>query len=316
MIYFDLSGSKNIIKLYFKSSMKSISKNLLLTLFIFLVLILGFFFIRWSKWLEYNFIFSYPDPEKLNFAGEKVPILWKNFSVKERFDREYVINSNTLYQFFLYIKRYPKYIPYIENELKENDIPDDFKYLAIAESALKEDAISSAWANGIWQFMPETAKSYWLQVDKFVDERNNFEKSTQAAIKHLKKLYKIFWNWTLVAAAYNRWENGIKRDLNDQKVDSYYDLYLNEETSRYVFRILAIKYLVEEYQSKKAIFDIFIGSPYTLPEIKTVKVNKIDDIIIFAQEYKQTYATLKNLNPWIISTSLPEWEWFIKILKE
>lgn len=280
-------------------------------LFLFGIL---FFFLRSDK--EYNLIFAYPKLSKVNFAWESVPFDGKHFYNKEKFDKEYIITSNTLYQFFLYVKRYPNYIPYIEEKLKENKIPDDFKYLAIAESALRSDIKSTAWANGIWQFMPDTAIKYGLIVNEYVDERNNFEKSTDAAMKYFKDLYADFWNWTLVAAAYNRGENGLRRDMKSQNVTNYYDLYLNEETSRYVFRILAIKYILLDYFEKKHIIDFFIGSPYEVPDTELVKVWEIDDLMKWAQDSGQNYNTIKLLNPWILQDSLHEGTWEIKVLKQ
>jgi len=238
------------------------SRKKIFIFLLFLIIFIGGFFLFFKKEEKTpNFIFSYPEESKINFAWEKVPLSWEYFYNKERFDKEFLISSNTLYQFYLYVKRYPLYIPYIEDKLKEHNIPDDFKYLAIAESALKNDVVSSAWAAWIWQFMPETAERFWLQVNDYVDERYNFEKSTDAAIAYFQKLYEIFWNRTLVAAAYNRWENGILRALEDQNVSSYYDLYLNEETSRYVFRILAIKYLIESYLNKKILLILLLEEP-------------------------------------------------------
>ncbi len=294
--------------------MKKKSIAIFVLLGIIVVIMTLFFYLSEPKNIH-NLIFTYPSLSKLEFAGEKVPFDGKHFYNKERFDREYIITSNTLYQFFLYVKRYPSYIPYIESELKKYKIPDDFKYLAIAESALRSDIKSSAWANWIWQFMPDTWKKYDLVINDSIDERNNFEKSTEAAMKYLSYLYKGYWNWTLVAAAYNRGENGLKRDLESQKVDNYYDLYLNEETSRYVFRILAIKYLLNDYFSKKSFIDFFIWEAYEVPNTKWVHVWKIDDLMKWSQDQWQNYNTIKFLNPWILWNSLPEGKWEIKILQ-
>ncbi len=291
-------------------------KSIFYPLLIFIIVVITLIFVSffWSK-NSYNLIFTYPKLSQIEFAWEKVPFDGKHFYNKERFDKEYIITSNTLYQFFLYVKRYPNYIPYIEKKLKEYDIPDDFKYLAIAESALRSDVVSSAWANGIWQFMPDTWKEYGLVINDFVDERNNFEKSTDAAMQHIWELYKDFWNRTLVAAAYNRWKNGLKRSMKEQDVESYYDLYLNDETSRYVFRILAIKYILEDYFNKKHIIDFFIGSPYEVPDTKIISLWKVENLLEWAQKNNQNYNTLKLLNPWILSDSLPDGQWQIKILK-
>lgn len=261
-----------------------------------------------------SIIFNYPW-NNLDFAWEKLPDLRSNYFIKERFDKEFLNTSYNLYQFFLYVKRLPLYMWYIEEKLKENNIPEDFKYLPIAESALRNDVVSQAWAAWIWQFMPDTAREYWLIVNDEIDERYNFEKSTDAVIKYLKYLYGIFNNRTLVAAAYNRWQNWIKASLKEQKVDNYYDLYLNEETSRYVFRILAIKYVIKDYESKKSYIDKIIGWVYEKPKTRTIKVWKIDDLKKWSIDNWQKYQTIKILNMWIKKDFLPEWEWEIKILK-
>lgn len=258
--------------------------------------------------------FNYPGNE-LDFSGEKLPNLEGNYFIKERFDKEFLNTSYNLYQFFLYIKRLPLYMWYIEEKLDEYNIPDDFKYLPIAESALRNDVVSSAWAWWIWQFMPETAREYWLIVNDEIDERYHFEKATNAAVKYIDYLHSLFWNRTLVAASYNRGQNGIKKALEDQKVDNYYDLYLNEETSRYVFRILAIKYVIKDYEKKKKYIDKIIGGQYTPPTTISKSVWKIDNLKEWAIENGQNYQTIKTLNMWIKKDYLPEWTWEITIIK-
>ncbi len=287
--------------------------------YLMILAIIGLILIIWVLFNKYSssdksIIFSHPWTN-INFADEKVPMNDVYFFTKERFDKEFYINSYNVYQDILYIKRSPLYMPYIEKSLNEAKIPNDFKYLAIAESALLNNALSSTSAAWIWQFMPETAKRFGLQVNDYVDERYNPEKSTIAAIKYFKELYKKFWDRTLVAASYNRWENGIKTALDKQKVSSFYDLYLNEETSRYVFRILAIKYIMKDYESKKWFIDKIIWDKYYPPKTKTIKVEKIDNLYDFAIKQNENYKTIKLLNPWIIWDSLPEGKWEIKIMK-
>ncbi len=262
---------------------------------------------------ETNIIFSYPDTH-LEFAWEKLPDLEENYFIKERFDKEFLNISYNLYQFFLYVKRLPLYMWYIEEKLDEYNIPEDFKYLPIAESALRNDIVSSAWAGWIWQFMPETAKEYGLIINSEIDERYHFEKATQAAVKYLDYLHNLFWNRTLVAASYNRWQNGIKRAMKDQKVDNYYDLYLNEETSRYVFKILAIKYVLQDYEKKKTTINKLIGWQYKPPKTTLIKLWKTDDLKKWADENNQDYQALKNLNMWILWNTLPEWNWELTII--
>lgn len=284
--------------------------SVFLIIFLFIITYISF---SW-KTIQNNIIFSYPVGE-INFAWEQIPMNWKDYINRQKFDKEFLITWNSLYQFYLYIKRYPLYIPYIENKLKDNWIPDDFKYLPIAESALRDVIVSSAWAAWIWQFIPDTWKRFGLIINDDIDERYNFEKSTDAAIEYIKFLYNEFWDWTLTAAAYNRWEWWIKKALKLQNVDSYYNLYLNEETSRYIFRIVAIKYLINEYFNKKVLIDSLIWWSYQKPEIKTVKVNKIDNLFNYANENNTNYKTLRVLNPWILWDSLPDWDWEIKLLK-
>lgn len=253
------------------------------------------------------------DYKDINFAWEKVSFDEKHFFNREKFEKELNITRFNIYQFVLYHKREPIYFPIIEEKLRQAWIPDDFKYLAVAESSLKNDALSDSNAGWIWQFVPDTAKTYWLLINDSIDERYNFEKETDAAIKYFKKLYNDFHDWTLVAAAYNRWENWLKRALDDQKVTSYYDLYLNEETSRYLWRILSIKYLMLhrfEIFDKEELWDQF-----SLPKTKNVLVyDKIDNLKDWAHNKWYNYAYIKQLNPWIIWDKLPSWDWIIKSL--
>jgi hypothetical protein len=163
--------------------------------------------------------------------------------------------------------------------------------------------------------MPETAREYWLIVNDDIDERYNFEKASLAWAKYLNYLHTIFKDWTLVAASYNRWQNWIKNALKDQQVDNYYDLYLNEETSRYVFKILAIKYVIKDYETKKDYIDKLIWWIYEIPNTKTIEVWKIDDLKSWARDNWQNYLTIRSLNQWILGDKLPEWNWEIKVLK-
>lgn len=261
-----------------------------------------------------NIVFNYPKQD-LFFAWEKVES--KNrFDIKERFDKEFLNTWYNLYQFFLYVKRLPIYMPFIEEELKKWNIPDDFKYLPIAESALRNDIVSSAWRAWIWQFMPDTARQYWLIVNDNIDERYNFEKSSIRAIKYLNYLYKIFNNRSLVAASYNRWENAIKRILKEQKVDNYYDLYLNEETGRYVFRILAIKYVLKDYEIKKDYINNIIWWVYSQNNIKKIKTQEVKDLQKWAWEIWYNYYMIKDQNKWILKDFLPPWDWELNVIEK
>lgn len=287
-------------------------------IFISLIALFIIVFVNYKIDKVYNIwnsiIFSYPT-KILDFAWEKLPNFQTNYLIKERFDKEFLNTSYNLYQFLLYIKRLPLYMPFIEEQLEKNNIPNDFKYLPIAESALRNDVVSSAWASWIWQFMPDTAKEYWLIVNNEIDERYNFKKSTIAAMKYLNHIHDVLWNWTLVAAWYNMWQNWIKNALIKQNVDNYYDLYLNEETSRYIFRILAIKYVLKDYELKKDKINQLIWWQYQKPNITTIKVWKIDDLKKRALENWYDYQIIKNLNMWILKDYLPNWEWEIDLIK-
>lgn len=286
-------------------------KKILWISIIFFIFSIIFFIFNFQKTNKTD-ITKIIDFSSINFAWEKVSFDGKYYFNKEKFEKELSIIKFNIYQFVLYHKREPLYFPYIEKKLKEAWIPDDFKYLAVAESALNNSAISDSNAWWIWQFIPETGSRYWLIIDKNIDERYNFEKETTAAILYFKKLYEDFSDWTLVAAAYNRWENGIKNALEEQKVNSYYDLYLNNETTRYIFRILAIKYIM---QNKYKIFDKEdLWEQFTPPKTKEITISNISDFKKWTQEQNYNYAVIKQLNPWIIGNVIPSWNWKIKIL--
>ncbi|WP_144607563.1 lytic transglycosylase domain-containing protein [Algoriphagus algorifonticola] len=234
-------------------------------------------------------------PKELSFAGEKVPLEIQD--VYERLEREIYVNAYWQSNMVLLMKRSGKYLDEISQILKENGIPDDFKYLAIAESALM-NATSSAGAKGFWQFMEDTAKEYGLEVSRDVDERYHWQKSTVAAAKYLNKAHQKFGNWTAVAASYNMGQSGLSRRQNEQLQEGYYDLLLNDETSRYIFRILAFKVIFEN--PKKYGFGLRREDYYTNPKLKSITVS--DDIKNLAEWAKQqgsSYKELKLYNPWL-----------------
>lgn len=251
------------------------------------------------------------DYSALTFAGEQVPFWWKYAFNQEKFDRELFMLWFSQANVVMIHKREPWYLPTIVAELKKAGIPEDFKYLPVIESSLRNVSYSTAWAAGLWQFMPATARKYWLIVDEMVDERLNVLKATDAAIAYLKDLYTIFGNWTLVAAAYNRWENWLVRDMEWQDQTAYYDLYLNSETTRYLFRMLATKYILEH---KTEIYDAsLLGQQYAPFITQTISVGAIDDIALWAKSHKSSYNEVKFLNPWIVGNILPEWDWQIQL---
>lgn len=239
-------------------------------------------------------------PQNINFAGERVPI--ERFDIRERMDRELLVNTYWQSNGLLLIKRANKYFPIIEPLLKEYGIPDDFKYLAIAESGLM-NVSSPAGASGFWQFMKKTAKEYKLEVNDNVDERYNLELATKVAAEYLKKSKKRFGNWTLAAAAYNAGNYGIIEKLEQQQVNNYYDLLLNAETSRYVFRIIALKEVLSN--PEKYGFELDKDDLYSFPETNTVKVDTaITNIASFAKKFDTNYKEIKLLNPWLRENKL------------
>ncbi len=240
-------------------------------------------------------------PLNLDFCAEKVPVK-KNY-VYEKLDREFLVNMYWQSQTFLFIKRAHKWFPVIEPILAKNNIPNDFKYLALIESGL-ENVVSPSGAKGFWQFMPKTAKGLGLEVNEFVDERYNVEKATQAACEYLNDAHEKFNSWTLAAASYNMGKGGLNNRLTQQKVSSYYDLLLNKETSRYIYRILAVKTILNN--PKQYGFNIADNSDYKQPEYKKIGVDStVTDFVSFAKEMNITYNELKYLNPWLRDKSLP-----------
>lgn len=246
-------------------------------------------------------IFAIPKPiTSIYFANERVPL--ENPDIWERYDKELLKNtywqSNTL----LLYKRAAKYFPMIEPILKKNNIPNDFKYLALIESGL-ENVTSPAGAKGFWQIMKPTAKEFELEVNSEVDERYHIEKSTQAACDFLNSAKDKFENWTLAAAAYNMGKSGLQNQMNRQKSYIYYDLLLNNETSRYIFRILAIKEIIEN--PKKYGFQFRTEDLYeNIPTYKVMVDTSIDSWADFSKDYGINYKILKLHNPWLRESHL------------
>ncbi|GAA4037711.1 MAG: murein transglycosylase [Flavobacterium sp.] len=234
-------------------------------------------------------------PTEVDFAGEKAPLQISD--VRERLDRELLINANLDATTALIIKRANRVFPIIEPILAKYGVPDDFKYLAVIESGLV-NAVSSAGARGVWQFMPETAKEKGMEVNDIVDERYHLEKSTEAACRYLLAAKEKFGSWTLAAASYNGGMNGITKRIDEQKVTNYYDLALTEETSRYVFRILALKEIMR--QPAKYGFSIYTSDLYTqIPTKKVAVDSSITDLTGFAIAQGINYKILKIHNPWL-----------------
>jgi hypothetical protein len=234
-------------------------------------------------------------PVEIDFAGEKVPLQIDD--VKERFDRELIVNANLHSSTIIILKRANRAFPIIEPILAKYGVPDDFKYLAVIESALV-NATSSAGAKGVWQFMPATAKEKGMEVTEVVDERYDLIKSTEAACIYLLKVKEKFGNWTLAAASYNGGMTGVQNKLDEQRVSSYYDVLLTDETARYVFRILALKEIMKNPTMYG--FDLSQKELYKGLQTKTVMVDStINNLADFAISQGINYKILKIHNPWL-----------------
>ena len=239
-------------------------------------------------------------PYQISFAEEIVPM--HKFDIQERLDKELLTNTYWQSKTILLIKRSNKYLPIIEKILKEEKIPDDFKYLAVAESGL-ENLTSPAGAKGIWQFLKKTGLEYGLEINNEIDERYHLEKATRAACKYLRKAYDKLGSWTLAAAAYNMGIHGIHKAIELQKVTNYYDLMLNNETYRYVFRILAIKEIITNF--KEYGFIINENDFYIRPKVFTVNVDTaIKNVADFALKMNVNYKLIKQFNPWILTNTI------------
>ncbi len=282
----------------------------ILSLVSFVAVVLAFIFLPWrggcASSLEQVYVspdsstfipgvYQVPIPHKITFAGEEVPLQY--FDVRESLDRELQVNTFWHSQTVLLLKRANRYFPIIEPILKENGVPDDFKYLAVAESALTQ-AVSPSQAVGFWQILEGTGKELGLEITKEVDERYHIEKSTQAACKFLKKSYDQYGNWTMAAASYNFGRNGIARQMDRQMNENYYDMVLGEETGRYVFRILAIKAIFENPQA----YGFYLNKADLYPELRYKEVSvdsTISNIAQFASKFDTNYKIIKILNPWL-----------------
>ena len=239
-------------------------------------------------------------PETMEFCGEEVPL--HLFYVRERLEREIMVNSYRHSATILLLKRTTRWFPVMEPIMKKNGLPEDFKYLAMIESELT-NAVSPSKAVGFWQFLESTGKEYNLEINKEVDMRYNVEKETVAACKYLKASYRKFGSWTAAAAAFNCGNGRITKTQEEQRVDSYYDMILPEETQRYVFRILALKLITEN--PEKYGYQIGDNGWYRPLESKTVTVvQSIPDLTDFAYSQGTNLKLLKYFNPWLRSNSL------------
>ncbi len=256
---------------------------------------------QFQKHFNTNYkIYALTLPEKLDFAGEPVPM--NLLDVREKLDRELLINTYWQSQSLLLHKRANRYFPIIEPILEKNGVPDDFKYLSLVESGL-QNVVSPAGATGFWQFMKETGIEYGLEVEDEIDERYHLEKSTEAACRYLKDAYKLYGSWTMAAASYNLGMNGLNKQIERQRATNYYDMLLVEETGRYLFRILAVKEILSDPRK----YGFHFREQDLYPPIETYKVvvdSSILDFAEFAFAHDVNYKILKIFNPWLRDTYL------------
>lgn len=253
-----------------------------------------------EEFKQYYRIYALSMPKALSFAGQKVPLT--DYDVIERYDREILTNVYWQSQTLLMLKRANRYFPVIEPILKANGIPDDFKYISLAESGLQH-VVSPAGAAGFWQFLDKTGKRYGLEVNEEIDERYHIEKATVAACLYFKDAYNQLGDWSLVAASYNMGIDGVKRQLLNQGMKSYYELYLNTETARYLFRIMAIKEICEKPDK----YGFYLLQEDKYAPLQTIKVKVdlgINNLALWAKSNYVNYKLLKLLNPWLRKPAL------------
>jgi len=239
-------------------------------------------------------------PLEMTLFGETIDL--QDEDIRERLENELIVNSYFHSSTTLIIKRANRFFPNIEKLLKEEKIHDDFKYLSVIESNLTQ-ARSPAGALGFWQFMPQTASEYNLVVNDEIDERLNVHKSTLAACAYLRKSHAEFKNWVLAAASYNRGLNGLRSDMENQYATNYFDIEMNNETARYVFRIMAMKLILENPKA----YGFNINSSDLYPERKTYSTvinSPIEDLALWAKNKGANLKILRKLNPWLIGNSL------------
>lgn len=251
---------------------------------------------------EFSGVVSPEIPQRISFAGQTIDL--DRSDMYERMDRELTSVCYTHGTTMLILKRANKYFPVLAPILKKNGVPEDLLYLACVESSLNQRAYSPAKAAGLWQFIPSTAKEYGLEVNDYVDERYNIEKATAAACRYLKKALQKYGNWESVAASYNGGMARISKELAAQGADTSFDLYLTDETSRYMFRILALKLIMEN--PAKYGFNITKENLYYPVDTREISVSTpIDDLPAWAKKNGTSYSVLRELNPWIRAKSLP-----------
>jgi hypothetical protein len=251
---------------------------------------------------EFNKVTAVQIPKTLDFAGESVPL--DRFYVRESLEREMTVNTYWHSSSILLIKRAHRWFPVIEPILKKYGIPDDFKYLSVAESGLT-NIVSPAGATGFWQIMKATAREYDLEVNSGVDERYHVEKSTKVACQYLLDAYEKYGSWTMAAASYNAGMNKISKEIERQNENDYYDMNFGQETGRYMYRILALKQVLSN--PKEFGFHLRDTDLYKPYETKVISIDTtINDLSAFAHSYGLNYRELKIYNPWMRQAFLPD----------
>ena len=269
-------------------------------------------YMGWERWMPAvqsnsaiatitHYVGQPPIPKELFFAGERVPLEYDD--VRESLDYELCVASNWHSQILVMLKRMQRYFPELEPILKENNIPSDFKYLAVAESSLNERAFSPSKAAGLWQFLESVGKEYGLTINEEVDQRYDIVAATQAACRYLKSAYNRFGSWSMAAASYNMGQNGLLRSVALQGENRYYNLHLNIETARYFYRILALKLVLENPELYG--FHLRPEERYKPYDYAILRVDStITDLAAFAKSQNTNYKMLRRLNPWLRGAKL------------
>ncbi|MDI9569484.1 MAG: lytic transglycosylase domain-containing protein [Pseudomonadota bacterium] len=250
-------------------------------------------------------------PDRLTLCGDPVPLTRRD--VWEMMDQAFVASVYNQPQTILWIKRAHRYFPYVERRLRERNLPDDLKYIPVVESSLKTYAISSAQAVGPWQFINGTGKRYGLRIDRWIDERYNFERATEAALDYLTALHREFRNWPLAIAAYNCGENRMSASLKAQETDNYYDVDLPLETEAYIFRILAAKTILSAPEAYG--YAIPAANRYPPLECDVADISLVQEtpVTALARAAATTYKTIREMNPEIRQGALPPGSFRIRI---
>jgi hypothetical protein len=297
------SKNNNILEEYALNLLCQLSRVILIFTIIAISAINADAQLEWRQSVGQSLIFGLKISKPLAFCNEPVPL--DETDVKERLERELLVDLDSSADVILWLKRSNRYFPYLEKYLKDNSLPDDLKYIVIAESSLKPLATSSKGAVGFWQFIEKTGVRYGLKINNDIDERRNFFISTEAATAYLKNLYALFGSWTLAAAAYNMGEDGLKTEISMQKVTNYYQLYLNQETQRYVFKILAAKIILSNPEK----YGFYLTENDLYKPIPSDRVEIIADqpvpLYLIAQAANTYFKVIKDLNPHIKNHYLP-----------